>query len=72
MYQWRDHCEKKMKKYKYLTAHRATEQSEREDINLKIINKKQNKNILDTQLYKTDHINHDEGDEKMNVKKLHI
>ena len=32
MFQWRDHCEKKMKKYKYLTAHRATEQSEREDI----------------------------------------
>ena len=65
MFQWRDHCEKKMKKYKYLTAHRATEQSEREDIKFKNnLNKKQNKNIRDTQLYKTDHINHDEGEMK--------
>ena len=49
MFQWRDHCEKKMEN-KYLTVHGA-EQSEREDINLKIINKKQNKNILSTHNY---------------------
>ena len=51
MFQWRDHCEKKMEKYKYLTAHGA-EQSEREDIKFKNnLNKKQITKIYSTHNY---------------------